>query len=114
MNYTVISRDQLPFDGATYEFEGIHHEDINVSLIWVDMAPGGSVRLHKHPYKEIFIIQEGVSSFTVGDQMLEAHTGEIIIVPAEMPHKFRNAGDKPLKQVDIHLSKEYITVWLEN
>lgn len=112
MNYSVINRNDLPFDGNTYEFEGIH-QDTETSFIWVDMPPGGSVRLHKHPYKEIFIIQEGVSTFTVGAETLEAHAGQVVIVPANMPHKFRNAGDQPLKQVDIHTNKEFITIWLE-
>ena len=112
MNFTVINQKDLPFDGNTYEFEGIHR-DTEVSFIWVDMPPGGSVRLHKHPYQEIFIIQEGVSTFTVGTETLEARAGQIIVVPANVAHKFRNAGDKALKQVDIHTNKEFITIWLE-
>ena len=77
------------------------------------MPPGGTIRLHKHPYKEIFIIQEGTSTFTVGTETLVAQAGQVIIVPAEMPHKFANLSDKPLKQVDIHVNKEFITDWLE-
>ena len=113
MNYTILHRDELPRDGNTFEFEGVHYQDTEVSFIWVDMPPGGSVRLHKHPYKEIFIIQEGVATFTVGSSLLKAHLGQIIIVPADVPHKFMNASDKQLRQVDIHLSKEFHTIWLE-
>lgn len=112
MNYSIVNRNDLPFDGNTYEFEGIH-QDIETSFIWVDMPPGGYVRLHKHPYKEIFIVQEGVSTFTVGTETLEVHAGQIVMVPANVPHGFRNAGDQPLRQVDIHTNKEFITIWLE-
>ena len=80
-----------------------HHT--HVSFIWVDMPPDGTIRLHKHPYEEIFIIQEGLATFTVDSVMLEAGAGQIIIVPADMPYKFMNAGDKQLKQIDIHVSK---------
>ena len=66
MNYTILNRDELPRDKSTFEFEGFQHQNTEVSFIWVDMPPGGIVRLHKHPYKEIFIIQEGISTFTVG------------------------------------------------
>ncbi|HEX9332454.1 MAG TPA: cupin domain-containing protein [Anaerolineales bacterium] len=114
MNYTILNRDELPRDENTYEFEGIQYQDTEVSFIWVDMAPGGSVKLHKHPYKEIFIIQEGVSTFTVGSTTLEAHAGQVIIVSAEVPHKFMNLSDKQLRQVDIHVSKQFITYWLED
>lgn len=114
LNYTVLNRDALPHDENTYEFEGVHHQDTEVSFIWVDMPPGGNIRLHQHPYKEIFIVQEGVATFTVGTKTLEANAGQIIIVPAELPHKFRNASDKRLRQIDIHVNKNFITDWLED
>jgi mannose-6-phosphate isomerase-like protein (cupin superfamily) len=113
MNYTVIERDDLPRDVGVFEFEGCRYSDTEVSFIWVDMPPGGSVRLHQHPYEEIFIIQEGVSSFVVGSAKIEAKAGQIIIVPADTPHKFTNETDAPLKQIDIHVSKSFITQWLE-
>ena len=111
--YTVLNRDELPYDGNTYEFVGSQYQDVEISFIWVDMPAGGLIRLHKHPYKEIFIIQEGTATFTVGSTILEAGAGQIIIVPAEVPHKFMNSGDRQLKQVDIHLNGHFITDWLE-
>ena len=114
MNYTLLDREDLPYDGNTYEFQGIEHLDTNVSFIWVDMRPGSTIRLHKHPYEEIFIIQEGQATFTVGSATLEARAGQVIIVPADIPHKFMNLSDKQLKQIDIHVSKQFITHWLED
>lgn len=113
MSYILVNRDELPWDGNTYEFEGIH-QNTEVSFIWVDMPPGGTIRLHKHPYKEIFIIQESVATFIVGSSTLEAHAGQVVIVPADMPHKFSNLSNQRLKQVDIHMSKQFITQWLED
>ena len=114
MDYLLLRRDDLPYDGNVYEFEGSQYKDTEISFIWVDMPPGGNVRLHKHPYKEIFIIQEGMATFTVGLSTLEAQAGQIIIVPADVPHKFRNDSDRQLKQIDIHLHKDFITMWLED
>src|SRR5262245_33686067 len=113
MNYTVVNRDELPHDGNTYEFEGFLYQDTEVSFIWVDMPPGEAVRLHKHPYKEIFIVQEGVATYTIGSTTLEAHAGQIVVAPADVPHKFINTGDRQLKQIDIHLNKQFITDWIE-
>jgi quercetin dioxygenase-like cupin family protein len=114
MSHIILHREELPHDGNTYEFEGVRYQATEVSFIWVDMPPGGTIRLHKHPYKEIFIIQEGVATFTVGSATLEAHAGQIIIVPADIPHKFINLSDQQLKQIDIHVNKQFITEWLEN
>jgi mannose-6-phosphate isomerase-like protein (cupin superfamily) len=113
LNYTILNREELPCDGKTYEFVGSQYQDTEISFIWVDMPPGGFVKLHKHPYKEIFIIQEGTATFTVDSATLEAHAGQIIIVPADRPHKFINSSDRQLKQVDIHISRQFITHWLE-
>ena len=110
----ILRRDDLPYDGNVYEFEGIQYQNTDISFIWVDMPPGGNIRLHKHPYKEIFIVQEGIAIFTVESNVLEAHAGQIIIVPADVPHKFRNASDTQLRQIDIHISKEFRTIWLED
>jgi len=113
VNYLVIDRENLPRDGNTFEFQGYQFLDSEVSIIWVDMPPGIGVRLHKHPYKEIFVIQEGVTTYTVGSVSLEAHAGQIIVVPAGTPHKFVNSGDCALRQVDIHLRRKFITDWLD-
>ena len=114
MNYSIVNRDELQTSGNAAEFEGYVHGDIDVSFILVDMQPGEGVRLHKHPYQEIFIVQEGVATYTVGTSTLEVRAGQIIIAPADTPHKFVNSGEGSLKQVDIHLSKRFITEWLED
>jgi mannose-6-phosphate isomerase-like protein (cupin superfamily) len=93
------------------EFEGEAHET-GVSFILVDMPPGGSVRLHRHPYDEIFIVQEGRASFTLGASTIEVIAPRTLVAPANVPHGFVNVGDVRLKQVDIHLSPKFITEWL--
>ena len=114
MTYTILQRDELPHHENIYEFQGMHYPDTDVSFIWVDMPPGGTIRLHKHPYQEIFIIQEGVATFTVGSASLQAQAGQIILVPAAVPHKFMNLSDQRLRQIDIHLSRQFITDWLDD
>jgi quercetin dioxygenase-like cupin family protein len=116
MGYIVLNREDLASDEYTKsrEFEGYQHGDTSVSFIWVEMAPGDGPRLHKHPYEEIFIILEGRARYTVGTETVEAHAGQVIIALPGTPHKFVNIGDGPLRQIDIHASKEFITEWLED
>ena len=114
MSYTVVNKEELQNYESSSEFEGYLHGDTEVSFILVDMQPGKGVRLHKHPYQEIFIIQEGTATYVVGTTTLEARAGQIIIVPADTPHKFVNSGEGKLRQVDIHLSQRFITEWLED
>ena len=114
MTYAVININELRREGRTYELEGYEYGDTNVSLILVDMPPGVGVRLHSHPYGEIFIVHEGQATYTVGSATLEVHAGQIVIAPANVSHKFVNTGTGRLKQTDIHLNKEFITEWLED
>ncbi len=99
---------------TTYEFQGFQYQDTEVSYIWVDLPPRGALRLHWHPFKEIFIIQEGIATFAIGSATLEAHTGQMVIVPADVPHKFMNSSDRQLKQIDTNVARHFITQWLED
>jgi mannose-6-phosphate isomerase-like protein (cupin superfamily) len=76
-------------------------------------ATGGGPRLHQHPYVETFIIREGTGVFQIGNTEIEASTGQIIVVPANTPHKFRNRGPGPFSSIDIHENGEFVTEWLE-
>jgi quercetin dioxygenase-like cupin family protein len=110
----IISKDELPFDGYTWEFQGFQHGDTNVSFIIVEAQPGEGPKLHSHPYEEVFIVQEGQATFTVGDTTIEVAAGQIAIAPAGLPHKFINSGTGVLRQVDIHVSPRFITTWYES
>jgi mannose-6-phosphate isomerase-like protein (cupin superfamily) len=114
MGYVLVNRDQLVRDGNSFEFEGYLFGDAGVSIILVDVPPGGGPQLHLHPYEEVFIVQEGRATYTVGSAVVEVAAGQIVVAPAGVPHKFVNSGDGPLRQVDIHASGKFITEWLED
>jgi quercetin dioxygenase-like cupin family protein len=109
----VISREELPFDEYTWEFQGQSSGNTQVSFIIVEAKPGQGPRLHSHPYEEIFIVQEGQSTYTIGDDTIEARAGQVLIAPAGVPHKFVNSGTGILRQVDIHASPRFITTWYD-
>jgi mannose-6-phosphate isomerase-like protein (cupin superfamily) len=78
---------------------------VNVSFFLVESPPGRGAGLHKHPYEEVFVLQEGEATFTIGEDVIAARGGQIVVVPADVPHKFVNSGSGPLRQVDIHPSE---------
>jgi quercetin dioxygenase-like cupin family protein len=91
------------------EVQGNNH-NAAVSVIVVDAPPGGGPKLHRHPYEEVFVIQEGTVTFTAGDETINANG---VVVPAGVAHKFVNTGEDRLRQVDIHASNRFVTEWLE-
>jgi mannose-6-phosphate isomerase-like protein (cupin superfamily) len=108
----VIRQDDLPFSVIAREFVGDDHGGVGICFLLVDAEPGQGPGLHKHPYEEVFIVQEGRGAFTIGDAEVELAAGEIGIVPPDTPHKFVNCGDGPLRQIDIHVSSHFVTEWL--
>ncbi|HWE64977.1 MAG TPA: cupin domain-containing protein [Chloroflexota bacterium] len=109
----VVRLDELPRDGNTYRFEGHQHGDAALSFFLVDVPPGAGPRLHRHPYEEVFVVQEGHATVTVGDDTLQVTGGQIVVVPPGMPHRFVNTGDGPLRQVNIQPAGSMATEWLE-
>jgi quercetin dioxygenase-like cupin family protein len=110
----VLDQTDLRQSATAYEFEGYNHGAIGASVIVVDAPPGSGPRLHKHPYAEIFVVLEGQARFTAGEAVIEAVGGQIVVVPAGVPHTFVNSGTGPLRQVDIHPSGQFITEWLDD
>ncbi|KKB12905.1 cupin [Devosia geojensis] len=100
-------------DAWSGEWQGAAHGS-GVSVIFVTYdKPGGGPRLHTHPYSETFIVRRGRALFTLGDEEIEAAAGQIVVAPANVPHKFTNLGPGVLEQIDIHANPTFVTEWLE-
>lgn len=76
-------------------------------------TPGEGPRLHVHPYDETFVIVAGRARFYVGDEVIEAAAGEVVLGPAGLPHRFENLGPGRLQTIDIHHSPRWIQTDLE-
>jgi mannose-6-phosphate isomerase-like protein (cupin superfamily) len=89
-----------------------HGSGISIIFNYTEAA-GRGPRLHRHPYPETFIVRAGRALFTVGESEVEAHAGQILVVPAGTPHAFRNLGPGPLESINIHENATFVTEWLE-
>lgn len=107
----VIEIDRLPGGENAVRFDG-HEHGAGVSFFITRNRPGTGPGLHRHPYEETFIVQEGEARFTVGEKTIEVGAGRIVIVPAGTPHRFVNTGRGPLRQINIHPVARMETEWL--
>lgn len=95
------------------EFQGAPY-DANVSVMFYTTDEiGGGPKLHQHPYEEVFIIREGRVLYTVGEDTIEAVAGQIVVAPANVPHKFENIGPGRLESIDLHMAGAFKTIWVE-
>jgi quercetin dioxygenase-like cupin family protein len=104
----------LPFRGSSHHFVGADQGDANVSVFLFNGAPGAGPGPHRHPYDEIQFIQQGRGTWTVNGERFEAGAGDVLVVKAGEIHGFKNTGDGPLVQLDVHLSPRFIQEDLPN
>jgi len=85
----------------------------NISIILESTTKAGvGPRLHKHPYAETFLIRRGWATFTIGSTELQGRAGQVLVVPANTPHKF-STGPDGYEAVHIHANPRFVTEWLE-
>jgi mannose-6-phosphate isomerase-like protein (cupin superfamily) len=96
----------------TQTIEGVEH-GATISLILDRSNPGQGPRLHRHPYDETWLVIEGTVTFQTGNRTCAADPGDVVIVPANTPHKFTNGGPGPSTLVCIHANPTTIGEWLE-
>ena len=115
---TLITRTDGRLDGEDWTE---NYEELpggaGISIILESTTREGvGPRLHRHPYAETFIIRRGSATFTVGAgaeaQEIVGHAGQILVVPAQIPHRFRTGPDG-YEAVHIHANERFVTEWLE-
>lgn len=93
-------------------FEGGTH-GAQISMFVVRTPPGAFVPLHVHPYPETFLLLEGSGRWTAGEAIVELEAEQMLVVPADTPHGFRNTGDVPLLVVSVHERGSIEQTWLD-
>jgi hypothetical protein len=56
--------------------------------------------------------EDWTENFTVGSEQFRGHAGQVLVVPADTPHKF-STGPDGYEGVHIHAGVKFVTEWLE-
>lgn len=109
----VVTQDQLPFSVFAREFIGADHGGVGICLIFTEAKPGDGPSLHKHPYEEVHLVQEGAALFVADAEERVVGAGGIVVVPAGTPHRFESVGPGVFREIAIHVSGRFVTEWLD-
>ncbi|MGQ1887848.1 quercetin 2,3-dioxygenase [Serratia marcescens] len=72
------------------------------SLIEATVPPGGGPPMHIHKNEdEIFYVLHGELDVTAGQEHYKARSGDLVFIPKNIPHCFRNNGLHAAKQLLI-------------
>jgi quercetin dioxygenase-like cupin family protein len=67
------------------------------TLIDMYVPPGGGPPPHRHDFEEMFTVLDGEIELTFRGQTAVARAGDTVNVPANAPHVFRNAAQRPAR-----------------
>jgi mannose-6-phosphate isomerase-like protein (cupin superfamily) len=100
---TIVPFDELEHSRHSHEFVGAEHSGVPFCVILVHSQPGVGPKLHRHPYAEVFIVEDGQATFRIGDSTAVVAAGNVVVSPPGEAHGFVNSGDGELRLVAIHV-----------
>jgi mannose-6-phosphate isomerase-like protein (cupin superfamily) len=76
----------------------------DLEVIEMTFRPGfEGVTPHTHDdHTDAFYVLSGEAEFVVGDETVRAGPGGFFCAPRDTLHGFRNAGDTPLRMLNVH------------
>lgn len=117
---TVVSMAELPLLQSPHGpvtgrrlLEGSCFGLDHLTLVLGETAPGHSIPLHRHTYEEVFIVHSGRGTYVVGEEVVEAAAGEVVLIPSGVPHKFTNHGEVTLYHTAVHSTGTFAMEVLE-
>lgn len=69
----------------------------NFAMRVFDVSPGGHTPLHHHPYEHEIFVMEGDGSIWREGTEVPLKPGDVLYVPADEQHQFKNTGTQPFK-----------------
>jgi len=61
------------------------------------IPPGGGPPPHRHDFEESFTVLEGEIEATFREEHSTVRAGQVMNIPANAPHQFRNASTQPAR-----------------
>jgi quercetin dioxygenase-like cupin family protein len=75
----------------------------------LEVPPGCRLPRHTDSAEETIVVLDGRARVRVGDHEDEVPAGGLALVPANVPHEVRNAGNDALRFVALYASPEVVT-----
>jgi mannose-6-phosphate isomerase-like protein (cupin superfamily) len=82
----------------------------STAVLCVELDPGKSGPRHIDMPEEILLIEQGEVEVEVGDERAVFGPGGLVLVPAMVPHAFRNIGGKRARIVGFFSSNTVVAI----
>lgn len=74
---------------------------VHLETAIAELAPGGLIGGHLHPFEESFFVLEGEGLLAIGDVSYRLRQGDFGFAPVAHPHAWRNPSDRPLRWLRV-------------
>jgi len=82
-------------EGTTIQVLVSPEEGPNFALRKFVMAPGGGMPRHTNEVEHEQYVLRGRARVGLGDDVVEAGAGDVLLIPGGLPHWYENIGDEP-------------------
>jgi len=70
-----------------------------LSITWVDVAPGGEQKPHSHRPQQVYVITRGSGRMRIGNEERDVGEGQMAFIPPNTEHGIVNTGDEVLTYI---------------
>ena len=69
----------------------------NFAMRLFEMASEGCTPFHSHEWEHEVFVLDGKGHVIIGDEEKEFREGDVIFIPGNVRHQFKNTGDQPIR-----------------
>jgi quercetin dioxygenase-like cupin family protein len=108
-----LLQGKVTSDGGDLRLLSGSDHGLRTSVMRSQVAPGSGPRPHRHPHAEVFVVDDGQGRFEVEGVSIDAEAGDMIIIPTDAVHVFRNTGTTMLRLTAIHENARAVTLFVD-
>jgi len=81
------------------------------TVVYFEIDPGKHLGTHRDSAEETLFLVSGRGEGVVGDQRTALESGDLMLIPAMVPHDVVNAGDEPLRVIGFFSAPTIVSVF---
>ena len=85
----------------------------NFAMRRFTINPGGSMPNHTNQVEHEQFVLRGQADIGMQDQVFKVKKGDVVFIPADVPHWYTNTGDEPFEFLCLVPNKDDVTTILE-
>ncbi len=89
------------------DFRRVLYTGPNSQLVLMSIPPGEEIGEERHHVDQLFYFVDGRGEAVLDGELQDIAEHEVVLVPAGMPHNFRNTGRKPLRLFTSYAPPEH-------